>query len=67
MYDDLDACAMAHPEGGVGPGPEGVCPVGGPARSVLVMQGTRGADTYSPAWPEQRSTSNSLAEALMLA
>ncbi|GFZ49585.1 hypothetical protein JCM24511_07705 [Saitozyma sp. JCM 24511] len=32
IYDGIDACAMAHPEGGYGPEPfDGQCPVGGPA------------------------------------
>lgn len=33
VYDDLDACMMAHPGGGYGPDPfDGTCPIGGPAR-----------------------------------
>lgn len=32
IYDDLDACAMAHPEGGVAEKFDGQCPIGGPAR-----------------------------------
>ncbi|WVW85577.1 hypothetical protein I302_107615 [Kwoniella bestiolae CBS 10118] len=32
VYDDLDACGMAHPGGGYGPNPfTGTCPVDGPA------------------------------------
>ncbi|KIR58965.1 hypothetical protein I314_05379 [Cryptococcus bacillisporus CA1873] len=55
IYDDIDACGMAHPVGGMGPSEfSGSCPIGGPAtlsRSGLEIEfHGRGAHAGSAPW-----------------